>query len=186
MSDGIPVVVGIDPGQKGGFAVLSLDGVPVEVGALPIVEAGRKRYDLHALRVFLVGLNLARPIRLVALEQPGARPPRGSNADADARGQSPGASTIGPFWRDFGRLEGMLETLGLPLELPAPRRWQKAVLPPFEAGKSKDAAADYAARRFPGARIVPPRCRKPHEGICDALGLAEWARRRVTGQGGGS
>ncbi len=61
-----------------------------------------------------------------------------------------------------------------------PQAWKKAVL----AGTARDKAAAiaFATRRFPGVPLLAtPRSRTPHDGVADAVCLAEYARRLVAG-----
>jgi crossover junction endodeoxyribonuclease RuvC len=75
---------------------------------------------------------------------------------------------------------GILGALGIPFERVPPQAWKKAVL----AGTAKDKAAAiaYCSRRFPAASLLAtPRSTKPHDGLADALCLAEYGRRLLVG-----
>lgn len=185
MGEPIACVVGIDPGLSGGLACLSLDGVTIAVTPMPTLDGRRRTVDGAALARWL---RMCPPVRLVVAEEPGQRPLSGTDADADARGQSRGPRSSGSFFRELGRIEGVLDALGLPLQLIAPRKWQDSILGPLPASaKGHDArrklrkaqSVAYATRRFPSAQLVLPRCRKPHDGLADALGIAEYARRLI-------
>ena len=59
--------------------------------------------------------------------------------------------------------------------------WKKTVL--AGTAKDKDAAIEYCRRAFPQVSLLPgPRCRKPHDGMADALCLLEYGRRVLVGQ----
>ena len=76
------------------------------------------------------------------------------------------------FGRSAGRVQSVLELLRLPTVEPTPQMWKAEIL----AGTKKDKAAaiGYCNARWPGF------C-KDHDGIADALCLAEYARRQVIG-----
>jgi crossover junction endodeoxyribonuclease RuvC len=71
---------------------------------------------------------------------------------------------------------GVLAALGIPVVLVRPQAWKRSVL----AGLAHvDATAiGYCASRWLGTSLVLPRCRKSHDGMADALALAEYARRQ--------
>ena len=74
-----------------------------------------------------------------------------------------------------GDLLGILEALGIPYRLVTPQAWKKTVL----AGTTKDksAAVQFCRRAFPGVSLTPGRKRVPHDGMADALCLAEYGRQ---------
>lgn len=76
------------------------------------------------------------------------------------------------FGRSAGRVQAVLELLRLPAVEPTPQMWKAEIL----AGTKKDKAAaiGYCNARWPGFS-------KDHDGIADALCLAEYARRQVIG-----
>lgn len=145
-------VLGIDPGAKGGLALVTSD----EALIWPMPMAGNvpdtkqisdilHRYEPH----------------LIALEKVHSM-----------RGQ--GVSSTFTFGRGFGRIEGIAEALSVRVELITPQRWKQTVL----AGTAKDkaAAVEFCRRRWPNLGLVQPGCRVPHEGIAEALCIAEAAR----------
>lgn len=140
--------LGIDPGAHGGLALISEEGV----AAIPF-EADSYLRILKAAaaesEVFCV------------LEHVGAMP-----------GQ--GVSSTFAFGASFGWLQGVLEALGIPYELVRPQKWKKA----FGCTSDKNTSVAAARRLFPGADLLPtPRSRKPHDGMAEALLMAEYARR---------
>jgi crossover junction endodeoxyribonuclease RuvC len=149
-------VVGVDPGLKGGLACVLLSGEAVATVPMPREPRDLARWVRGCL-----------PIRLVVVERAHAMP-----------GQ--GVTSMFTFGVGYGTILGVLAALGFPVEIVAPQRWKREVL----AGTAKDKAAAiaYAARRFPAVSLVPPGCRRPHDGIADALAIAEFARRLVAGE----
>lgn len=159
-------ILGIDPGKDGGLALRGRDDLIVEV--MPTREDGE---------VDLVGVTrwiraYADEIEMAYLEEPIFR--------LKQRLQD-----CGNQWRRFGEIRGILEALGIPYRLVKPTVWSA----PFvhhvkEKDKSKryraikQARKEIAARLFPGIDLREnERCTTAHEGMVDALLLAEWAYR---------
>lgn len=90
-----------------------------------------------------------------------------------------GVASTFKFGKGYGSLLGILAGLSIPVELVTPQAWKKIVL--AGSPKDKDAAIAYVRRRFPDVPIVPERCRKPHDGISDALCLLEFGLRSFPG-----
>jgi crossover junction endodeoxyribonuclease RuvC len=77
----------------------------------------------------------------------------------------------------YGRLLGLLEGLEIAHQVVRPKVWQKA-MGIVGSGQSKQQAASIALRLWPGlCLLATPRCRVPHDGLADALLMAEWGRR---------
>jgi crossover junction endodeoxyribonuclease RuvC len=144
------IIVGIDPGLKGGVAVLG-DGPP---RGFPIPHAG-KEIDICTLR----GLLPRMKGELVVIERVGAMPKQG-------------VSSVFQFGKGFGCLLGIFGTLGARIELVRPQAWKTAIL--WGTDKSKGAAIEWVARQFPD-RDHPAVI---SDGIADAFCLAEYGRRR--------
>jgi crossover junction endodeoxyribonuclease RuvC len=146
-------LVAIDPGLSGAIAIR----VGSAVTAQPLPLAG-KLLDLAALSDII---RQAQPT-LAIVEKVHAMP-----------GQ--GVTSMFTFGMGYGAIQGILATLKTPYELVTPQRWKGAIL----AGTTKDknAAIAYCRRAYPDVPLVPPRCRKPHDGIADALCLLEYGKR---------
>jgi hypothetical protein len=63
-----------------------------------------------------------------------------------------------------------------PVEVPAPT-WQKVMLEGVLGDDTKDRALVAARNLWPDANFTMERARKPHDGVVDALLLAEYGRR---------
>lgn len=151
-------ILGIDPGKTGGLATLDGDtGQVVSLLPMPIVA---KEFDVDTL--FQVFQALPEGSRVIL---------EGVHAFA---GQ--GVNSVWSFAEGVGIIKGLVRASQLPLEFVYPQTWQKMTCGP--TGKDKAVTAAWAVRMFPKAELTPPRCRKPHEGICDALGIAYWGYLR--------
>jgi len=97
--------IGIDPGQKGGIAIIHLEGA----------EAWRYPGDITAAADLLRDLKVQYNIKLACIESVHSIP-----------GQ--GVSSTFKFGQNFGAWLGMLSTYGIPHTTVTPHKWQKATL----------------------------------------------------------
>ena len=86
-----------------------------------------------------------------------------------------GATSMFHFGESFGWLCGMLEAYGIPYELVRPQKWKKE----FSVTADKNTSIEVCKRIFPGVNLIPPGCRKEHDGMADACLLALYAKRRM-------
>jgi hypothetical protein len=169
-----PCVVGIDPGLGGGIAFLRLTGEAVAVYLMPTLGGPKREVDGAELAAILSRSSVSGRIALAAVESVASRPAQGIVS----------AFTFG---RACGVVDGVLAALGIPRESVAPQRWQKEVIglpakggdPKARRKAAKDRSLAYARRRFPSVSLVPEGCRVESDGLADALGIAEFARRLV-------
>ena len=148
------IFVGIDPGQSGGIAVIHGDEVTVR--AMPICGKEIDAREIHNLLVFL-------PERtMVFMEKVHAMP-----------GQ--GVTSMFTFGKGYGEILGVIKSMDIPYALITPQAWKKVVLAGTDKGKS--AAIEYCRARYPKVLLLEtPRCRVPHDGMADALCIAEYGR----------
>jgi hypothetical protein len=150
------VILGIDPGQKG--ALVWLDGWRVVHSALMPAQpkVGLLTADLVA------ELRRWRPDRVV-LERAQSMPKQG-------------ISSAFKYGRDFGRIEGVLITLGIPFVTVSPVVWHRALCGAKPKGEdssqAKARAQAVVQERLPGLDLTPGRLRVPNEGLIDAAAIA--------------
>ena len=84
-----------------------------------------------------------------------------------------GVTSMFRFGEGFGWLQGMLEAYEIPYELVRPQKWKKE----FSVTADKNTSIEVCKRRFPGVNLISLGCRKEHDGMAEALLLAEYARR---------
>ena len=150
--------IGIDPGNKGGIAILEQDD-SVEVYPMPITGTGKDKLIDGATVAEIIGGRDG----LVVIEKVHAMPKQG-------------VSSTFAFGRGFGQLIGVLQVMGLQWAMVTPQAWKKAIL----AGcgdKGKKATIAWCKRMFPDVSLIPERCRTEHDGMADALAMAEYGRR---------
>lgn len=147
------MIVGIDPGLEGGIAIVG----DAEVSAIPLPIIG-KEVDVAAL---VHALNRANP-DVVVIEKLGVRPKQSAQSGA----------TSGT---NYGVLLGVVQALGYPLRIIRPQEWKGVVLKGTK--KDKDAAINHVRRAYPALDLTPGRKRVPHDGMADAVCIAEYGRQ---------
>jgi Holliday junction resolvasome RuvABC endonuclease subunit len=162
------IFIGIDPGKHGGIAVIDAGADVLALTAMPVLRGGSKskvEYDVRRIFDRLVRQGEA----FVWIERIRAMPPKyGGSAANYQRGYATGI------------FEALCVALKLRYEFVSPSIWQKA----FWKGKgdTKQRAIQQAERIFPMAELLATeRSIKPHDGMADALLIAEYGRRHTTG-----
>jgi hypothetical protein len=148
------VIIGMDPGLKGGIAKFR-GGKLVDALAMPTID--QKIMDFGTIVDYLSGADY------VVLEEQFLKVAGG----IAQRGM---AKTM----RNFGNLEGILRGLKVPHQVIKAQAWKRVVL----RGTSKDklAAIFHAQSRYPDVSLLPtPRSRVPSDGIADAICIGEYA-----------
>ena len=146
-----PLFLGIDPGKKGGIAFI--DNRTGEIGTKPFGSSA-----------LIELLEEARYYESVCcLEKVGAMP-----------GQ--GVVSMFNFGQNVGYIKGMLEAFCIPYQEISPQRWKKE----FGLSSDKEASAEVCRKLFPNINLLAtPKCKKPHDGMAEALLMAEYARRKL-------
>lgn len=148
------IYIGIDPGKNGGFAVIS----------------GKSFVEVHTWddKVFvdrMHSISKAFPTNEMrcCLEKVGAMP-----------GQ--GVTSMFTFGTGYGFIQGVLTAYGIPYQLVPPQTWKKA----FSLNSSKQTSIEVCQKLFPSMNLMrTDRCKKPHDGMAEALLMAEYARRKL-------
>ena len=158
-------IIGIDPGVHGGIAVLTDDG-KAWATPMPVLASGpngRDERDVAAIVTFAVTEMDGNPITVV-LEHPQPNPKFGAQNFT--------------FGEHYGFWRGLFAAYTLRVLDPRPQAWQKAMGVTGKGKERKDSSVALCAKLFPGVTLVLPGCRKAHDGMADALLLAEWGRRQ--------
>jgi hypothetical protein len=85
-----------------------------------------------------------------------------------------GIAGTASYMCEYGKLLGMCEAIGWSYLNPTPREWKNLVL--RDTKKDKDAAINLVRTRFPELELRPGKMRNYHDGIADAVCLAEYGR----------
>ena len=140
--------LGIDPGKNGGIAVLTENNVEL---LLP--------YSDEQLLSVCNSLTAEKGVCL--LEMVHSMPKQGVRSTF-ALGQN------------YGYIRGVLESNNIPYQAVDPRRWKKE----FGLNSDKAASIEVCRRLFPAADLHrTTRCKTEHDGMAEALLMAEYARR---------
>ncbi len=163
------VFCGVDPGKDGALVVLEYHAHSVVPTFIPFDEtayadklsqlspAGRSVADRELDEL----MHVEAPEPFCVVEHVNAMP-----------GQ--GVTSCFSFGQNFGFILGLLTAFRIPYELVRPQRWKKE----FGCTSDKNTSIAVAQRLFPGVDLRrTPKCTKPHDGISEALLLAEWGRR---------
>lgn len=153
--------LGIDPGLRGGIAALDPAGIVVGTWPMPVTGGEVHAAGLADLLRSLRCLDDQQDIGGVVLERVSAMPKQGVSS----------TFTFGTGW---GMVRGVCAALGIPVVLVPPTVWKKRVL--VGLPHDKDGALRYCANRWPCTDLVLPGCRKPHDGMADALCLAAYGQ----------
>lgn len=154
----IMIYIGIDPGKNGGIAIVSTFANKIE-------KIGVKCYSDEDLLDILK--DAEKYIQKVCyLEHVHAMPKQG-------------VSSTFNFGMNFGFIQGVLKAYGIPYELVTPQKWKKE----FSCTSDKNTSIEVCKRLFPGVNLkATDRCKKDHDGIAEALLIAEYGRRHYNGK----
>ena len=147
------LILGIDPGQQGGIAWIRGD------------EYGAIKMPLTRVEVYkhLNEITFQPYKKLISVVEAVHSMPK------------QGVASTFKFGKGYGEVLGILTALGAHVHEPTPQAWKKAILAGTD--KSKVASIQRAENLFPRINLVAPGCRKPSDGMAEALLLAEWGRR---------
>lgn len=170
-------IIGVDPGQNGGFVALKNGKV---ASKLVMPKIG-KDLDFDKLSRFFKFYR--RKGAIVYLEK------------VKGRGGKWGASQNFNFGQCYGAIMGVIATTKLPYVLVTPQMWQKVsfkgVSPIYKTDKKKKTkdtkkmALMASKRLFPRVSFVPtPRSRNPHDGLIDAVLIAYYGDLEQRGLNG--
>lgn len=183
-------ILGIDPGLDGGLILLSTEGEILKRYEIPTLEnktkkkskkvdpqTGEKKDRISVNRtVDTVALNrifleLVGKVDHAILEQVASRP-----------GQA--AQAVFKFGRVYGFIEGLLAAHQIRYSLVTPAVWCKVIHAGITGDDAKDRSRLALSRLFPKAdlrtELESGRLSKnAHEGLMDALLIAEWGRRKA-------
>lgn len=146
--------VGIDPGQSGGIGVIWDD---IEAFPMPGSEQ-----DIVKL---IANIRQKAPEIVVILEKAQAMPKQG-------------IVSTGKYMESYGFIKGALAAMKIPFQEVRPAVWKREILSGEIDKRDKGTSIRICERIFPQVDLIPPRCRKPHDGMAEALLIAEYGRRK--------
>jgi crossover junction endodeoxyribonuclease RuvC len=158
----LPVVVGVDPGLRGGIVALRGNEV-LMAECMPTLQVGKSKKIVDVV-TFAHRLEGVGPT-VVAIEAQQSMP-----------GQ--GLSSTFKTGRGFGQLEGVCYGLRIRFEVPRATAWTKTILKGV-AGEGKQRGISFIQRRLPHLDLSPGALRVPHDGIADAACIALWMQQKL-------
>ena len=145
------IYIGVDPGKKGGFAIIRNN----ELNCYGVFD---KKTILANLWIVA---SLPEPA-LCCLEKVHAMPKQGS-------------VSMFTFGENYGWWKGLLEAFRISYQEIPPQTWKKE----FGLNSDKTNSIEVCRQLFPDAELIPPNCRKPHDGIAEAILMALYAKRKL-------
>lgn len=143
------IYIGIDPGKDGAIALIHEKGISV----YPFSQDG--------LIDIMTELDVTKC--KCVLEHVHAMPGNG-------------ATSMFNFGMNFGFIQGVLQSFEMSYELVPPQKWKKE----FSVTSDKNTSIAVAKRLFPKVDLrKTERCKKDHDGMAEALLMAEYARRNL-------
>ena len=152
------IVIGIDPGKKGGVAIVSKNRASAT--PLPYIDK-----EVDTVKLIKLLKSVKNPV--VIVERQWGRP-----------GQSAVATSTTMF--NYGKIVAAIESLGLRLLTPTPRDWQKVIIPKASRQETKTASIQYCKDNYPDVSLKPRRCRTDQDGLADALCIAAAAKHLLS------
>lgn len=144
------IYIGIDPGQNGGYALISKGG------------AETWPWDDREFILLMNEYYESTDEVVAVVEKVNAMP-----------GQ--GVTSMFQFGKSAGFIEGVLRAYGIPYQLVPPRKWKKE----FSLGSDKAQSIEVCKRLFPNVDLRrTERCKKDNDGMAEALLMAEYGRRK--------
>mgnify|MGYP001287182844 CR=1 FL=1 len=163
------VFIGIDPGLSGGLVAIDHTGSVIGQMIMPRTNGSKGPLDTSCILSWLLGVK--GPGACAALERASTRP-----------GQSATSTlTCGVNW---GRLDALLVALGIRYVVPTPQQWKRSLSLPKRSAKERDQgkvdAVELVRCLFPDMDLTPGKRTTPHDGLADAVLIAEYARRTLS------
>ncbi len=148
--------IGIDPGQKGGIVLI--DHRPKVTSYCPMPDTVTGMVEEIRSLISVAGEEPADVALITELAQ--VMPKQGAVSGFT-------------YGRHFGAIEAIAVALGLPYHEVRPGKWKKDM----GLNSDKTNSIKLCERLFPGVQLVLPPCRVKHDGIAEAILIAEWGRR---------
>ena len=169
------IVVGVDPGLDGAIVAVQ-EGTEHILASwiMPTFKGKRREYDVQ--RVVSIFQELKDTADRGSFEElvhtAGARR---IIVNVEAPGKfSKGTLAVASTNFCAGMLQGVLTSLKLPFRLVRAKDWQKQILRGY-GQDTKQASILWATRKYPEHDFRrSERSKTPHDGLCDALGLAHY------------
>jgi len=157
-------ILGIDTGKRGGFVIIDESGKVIDKLIMPVID---KEYDVTTILSFLED---HKDVDFAVIEK------------IHAMFQVPAKTTF-EMGKGYGIVLGLLYNFKIKFYEVTPKQWQKKIHVNCLASRAKDKSYYIFNREFPELaetfKISPKgnKTLKPHDGLIDALLIAEYGRR---------
>lgn len=148
------IYIGIDPGKNGGIA---------------FIQTNQEELILYKNHVFEES---------TLIETCKHFTPYNCKCVVEKVNAMPGQGVVSMFnfGQNFGFIQGVLKAYQIPFELVPPQKWKKE----FSVTSDKNTSIEVCKKLFPFVNLkATPRCKKDHDGMAEALLMAEYARRHL-------
>ena len=150
-------ILAIDPGMKGGIAILNTESNQMKAAPIPLVG---KEIDYRSVHETITFYEPS----IIVIEKVHAMP-----------GQ--GVTSMFNFGLGYGALVALATISTARVVLVTPQMWKKHVL--AGTSKDKDAAIQFCNHTYSNVNLILPRCRNAHDGMADAVCLAHYGAHYV-------
>jgi hypothetical protein len=183
---------GIDVGLDGAIARIEDQGTAASVAVVPMPTIGTIKRDYDWVAIIDMLCN-ADHVTIEEIEPRTGILVKDCEAEAEARATL--NATAFEAWKpkkkmiaggkgtahlliSYGRFIGLLQGLGVPFTPVRAREWKRMMLGGRTGRSDKTDSIRRAQELFPGISLLAtPRCRKPHDGMAEALLILECGRR---------
>lgn len=153
--------IGIDPGKKGGLGLLRYDNgiVMASCRTMPLNSGGT--LDLPKVLEWVQQAPIEGTIVVIEKQMPR---------------RMQGVKRAGVMMEEYGKLLGLLHEYDV-VEV-KPKEWQAVMIPDAPTGCTKQCSIARVHRDYPELDLRrTARCREDHDGMADAILLAEWGAK---------
>lgn len=148
---GLLITIGIDPGQKGGIAILDRNGTCIKYTKMP--DTVKQTW------LWLIDNLPDRQVQMI-IERAQSMPRQG-------------VTSMFTYGRHFGQFEAFACALSVPYIEVTPQKWKKY----YNISSDKHTSIVACERLYPEVELILKGCRKPHDGIAEAVLIAGWVVR---------
>lgn len=162
------IFYGIDPGLSGGIA--RIDGPDIILHPMPTIKDPKKKtgklYDIPSIRLLL------------------DKDPINTLATLEKAIALPGMGVQTPFLTGYcqGIFEALFVALGIQYQIVHPKSWGGSFFKDINKTDTKSASIMVCKRLFPHINLIPENCKKPSDGLSDALLICEYGKRMYAGK----
>jgi hypothetical protein len=182
--------IGIDPGVNGAYARIE-EGENLEVMGAPLptfwitvkTKNGikrRQKYDIKAMYTIFKNVGVARFTIEKQIPMPMERT---IETPTGTKTMKQGATSVFTTGCGYGFIRGVVYGMGVTPEVVHPKTWQKEFFKRDTSKTTKEQALDALKALYPNVDLfATERSKKVHDGIVDAILIAEWGRRKTKGE----